>query len=61
MRLYDAYLVESEMVKLDQKQLKRRKEMNIEMTKKVKEFLNSIDRTEKIQNECVLDAMEKGY
>lgn len=61
MRLYDAYLVEPKKITLNKKQLKRREEMNIEMTKKVKEFLNSIDRTEKIQNECVLDAMEKGY
>lgn len=61
MRLYDAYLVEPKKIKLNTKQLNRRKEMNMEMTKKVKEFLNSIDKTEKIQNECVLDAMEKGY
>lgn len=61
MILYDAYLVQQKKVQLNKKQLKRREEMNIEMTEKVKKILQTVDRTEKIQNECVLDAVEKGY
>lgn len=62
MILYDAYLVQQDKkIELEEEQLKRRKEMNIEMTKKVKEFLYSANKIEKIQNESVLDAMKKGY
>ena len=63
MILYDAFIVHEKVnVKLTNEEMRRKKEMNMEMSKKVNEVLFSInDRNSKLENECFINAIEKGY
>lgn len=51
----------SRMVLLDRKQIERKKDADEKIQKNIKNALQTFNKNSKLQEECTLNAMEKGY
>ena len=61
MILEDAYMVDNKKLVLNDEQLKRRKEMNIEIAQKTKNLKKIREKINDIEHQSVLDSIKNDY
>lgn len=61
MILEDAYMVDDKKIMLNEEQLKRREEMNIEIAQKTKSLKMIRKKINEISYQSVLDSIKNGY
>lgn len=61
MILEDAYMVDNKKMVLNDEQLKRRKEMNIEIAQKTKNLKKIREKINDIEHQSVLDSIKNDY